>query len=245
MEGKSLVELLDENGWEKFSYRYIFFGIVSDILKSIDGGSITAPFTLSFNCIDYISHLNPAQLKNTDNHPEDYKCFVRNYMGRFNSEYENKADQLYAARCSFVHTHGKSDKTTKAKIFLSLDYKDCSAHLKEDTNVRFSDDRNKFTINLPSLVTDLICGIELFFREVQDLSLLAVNINKLLILNEYYKVLQQFQLEYIINNNRKLLKEHHKILGLLDRDDDLEIIRKDVLNCVYTSVQENIVKRNG
>lgn len=247
MEDKSIKELLISSGWEKFSYRYIFFGIVADILKSIDGGSVTAPFTLSFTCIDYMSHLIPDELndkiKEKDKDREGFKGFIRNYMGKFNSEYKDCADKLYAARCSFVHTHGYADATKKVNIFLSLDYTNCSAHLKEDTNVRFTDERNKFIINLPSLVTDVICGVELFFREDRDLSSLAGKIDRLLIHNLYFRDLKQFQLEYLINSNRSLLVGHHKILGLLDRDIDMEIIHNDVLNSVYTSVQENIVKR--
>ena len=90
---------------EFFLIKHRFYStVIADILKAIQGGSYGGAFVLTFCCIDYMSFaMQPNKEKNTSG---DFKAFIRKYLVPINEKYLEYESQLYAFRCSLVHTYG-------------------------------------------------------------------------------------------------------------------------------------------
>lgn len=229
-----------EKNWKNIASRYLFFGIVSDILKSIEGGCITGAFTLSFCVIDYMGlALNPK----VKNDSKGFKKFIVEYMSKFNENYSKTTDQLYAIRCSIVHTHGLAQSTKTLKIFPSYTYLESTNHLKVDDNKILKDGRKGFIISLANLTTDLICGIELFFRNYPLDKNLSEWIQKLTLCKLFPDELFLIKLDGYTNDNWKHLKNHHAYLEILDDNDDIYTTRIKLLEKINHSIQKNITDK--
>ena len=139
--------------------KYKFYStVIADILKAVDGGSFGGAFILSFCCIDYLGKPLAMQGSKAKNDKNDYKNFISNYLAKVNTNYSSLHDQLYAVRCSLVHTYGESDATRTLQITPQFLFGDLlSDHLRFDTTA------NKLHISLSDFISELISATQLFF----------------------------------------------------------------------------------
>lgn len=149
---------------EKLLIKYNFFSTaINDILKALQGRSLTGAFILTFCGMDYMGlALHPGR-KNTKN---DFKEYVKYHMGKYDPRYIQYADHLYAIRCSLVHSYGPSNaiKELDFGVFLMY-YEPLRIHhlLMEKEN-----DTLKLYVVLPELVSDYIFSVIDFFEENKD-----------------------------------------------------------------------------
>ncbi|MFN8143538.1 MAG: hypothetical protein U0073_03875 [Bacteroidia bacterium] len=97
--------------------KYQFYStVIADILKAVDGGSFGGAFVLSFCCIDYLGKPLTMNGIKANSGKNEYKRFISHYLTKVNKNYGGLHDQLYAIRCSLVHTYGESDASQAIKI---------------------------------------------------------------------------------------------------------------------------------
>ena len=213
--------------------RHKFYSsIVADILKALEGGSFGGAFILSFCCIDYFS--TPIALQKNKLKPDknDFKSFISEYMAKANPKYSILHNQLYAIRCSLVHSYGESDATNKIQLIPHLLYGDDIT----DLHLTFENDRILY-INLADFVSELIAAIEHFFQ---------LN-SESIILNEWYLKL------YIPQNlkatfDRSMIKmgepinykSIHKMLEILESNATPEIIQSTLKSIIETKINLNL-----
>lgn len=144
----------------KLAKHDFFDTAVADILRALDGGSLMGAVILSMCCIDYMGlAMNPSET----NTRSDFKKFVKNHMSEANFIYSNDAiaDAIYAVRNSLIHTYGMSDATEKMNLDFVINQDKIDTHLKLDP----LENRSIIHIYLPHFISEVIAGIEHFFRE--------------------------------------------------------------------------------
>ena len=203
--------------------------VIADILKAIDGGSFGGAFILSFCCIDYLGKPLSILAAKNKNDKNDYKYFIKNYMGKVNNRYIDLVDHFYAIRCSLVHTYGESDASRNSNIepqFLFGDF--LNYHLTFDNN------NKKINISLSDFVSELISALYLFFT---NLSLLT---------NEWSLQLYYPQdLKGLTGRNLIKLGDQinygtiHPFLEILNTSDDISQICVDIKNKVEEQINKH------
>lgn len=204
-------QLTETSTTDFFLIKHRFYStVIADILKAIQGGSFGGAFILSFCCIDYMSvAMQPNKDKNTN---EDFKSFIRTYLTPINDKYSSYENELYAFRCSLVHTYGQSDATKKLNIIPQFGY---NLPPFED-HLHFSPAKNKLTLNLSNFVSELICAVELFFKSSEDnIDNLKVWANKLY----YPQGLGELLERKLIRENKAIKHENiHPYLATFDKE---------------------------
>lgn len=140
--------------------RHKFYSqVVGDILKAIDSRAYGGAYILSFCCIDYFSIPISIKLGKQKTDKTDFMLFLTNYMSVVNSGYSGLENELYAIRCSLVHSYGESDATNRIKLTPHLLYGDIL-----DLHLTYGSDKVLY-LYLADFISDLIAAIESFFRD--------------------------------------------------------------------------------
>ncbi len=84
---------------------------VCDLFRALEGGCLTGAVTLSMCLLDYLAYLDSPNKKNVS---ADFKRIVSKYLTPENASY--RPDQMFALRCSLVHTYGESEALCKAGL---------------------------------------------------------------------------------------------------------------------------------
>ena len=199
-----------------------YSSVISDIIKAIQGECFTGAYTLSFCCIDYMGlALNPGKDKNVKS---DFIAFVGNYMNKINGNYGKYGDQLYAIRCSLVHSYGPSNSTDKLSFMPHLAfYMPMEFHLW----IEAKNNKTTFYLVLADFVSDLIASIALFFNEIQDPKHYEIWEGKLFYDTGMCQVNKRNEIR---NTGAFKYGEINPILGIMDEKTDLIAIRKDIYN---------------
>lgn len=124
----------------------------ADVLRAVDGGAIAGSMALALCVIDYLAYLRPKVKSNTEN----YKRIVRDYLVPIDARYV--PTEIYACRCSLIHTYRRSDAMRAAKIDdLWMTYRVPNAHLNGAPRT--------LTINMDTFVADIVFASAAFFRD--------------------------------------------------------------------------------
>ncbi len=202
-------------------YFRFFDTSIADILRAIDGKSLMGSMILSFCCIDHLAQASKPGLK-TDR--EDYKNYVRNYLGKINPKYCDLDNHIYAIRNSLIHSYGESESSKKLNLgFLFSTNEFVSSHL----SVKVSEELNLLQIDLPSFISEIICSAHIFFKDNWN------NHELLFIWNE--KLIQI----YTKQNQYKLLGESHHHLQYFDSMDDLAEIQISIISSLRSQLMKS------
>src|SRR5436190_14528544 len=97
-----------------------FYTVIADLLKSYEAHAFGGTMVQAFCCIDYLGcsldpYLNAQSSKN-------FKTFLETYFVFINDKYSTHSNEIYAIRCSFIHTYGDSkamfNKVTPRILFM-------------------------------------------------------------------------------------------------------------------------------
>lgn len=126
---------------------------VGEMLRAVDGRAVMGSVTLGFCIIDYLAYLRRTSKGNRAN----YEQIVRDYLVPIDSRYDPK--EMYALRCSLVHTYREADAMKAAKLegFFFM-------HRRPDVHLQH--DRKTVTLNADSFVTEVVWAVYTFFKDV-------------------------------------------------------------------------------
>lgn len=134
--------------------------IIAEMKKCEAAGATMAAVTMAFVCIDTMAFLSMPENKSAQNR-DDFITWVDTYLkGHTDQPYQYAGVDVYAARCSLLHTFGaeaemhRSD--TKIKKF---GYHDGGLHA---FNPEVSP--NLVIIGTASFLNDVVFGVESFVR---------------------------------------------------------------------------------
>jgi hypothetical protein len=210
--------------------KYQFYStVIADILKAIEGGSFGGAFILSFCCIDYMGNPLAQGAGKAKNDKNDYKNFITDYLSEVNSKYSNLTEQLYAIRCSLVHTYGESDATRTLEIIPQFLFGDLlSNHLWFDTA------ENKLHISLSDFISDLILAIHLFFMRISK-----AKIDWLPKLYYPQNIKAFLDIQRIKNGHPIVYKSIHPFLEIFDKENDTTHIRTTIKNIIEEEIERH------
>ena len=186
-----------------------YYSVIRDILGTLDCGFSMSALILDCCCIDYMSVPLASGRKNTR---KDFKKFISDYMSAANSRYteESIQDEIYAIRCSLVHTFGETDTTSKLNIKPIFQIQSFPNHLEKH------DDENgieRLYISIPHFIAEVVTGVEKFFRECTDTTLLKEWYKRLIIITGINGTL--IKLGYV--NNKKIIHSQiHPFISCFD-----------------------------
>lgn len=196
----------------KFNYLKSDFysAIIQEILNGCAVELYMSSLIMTLCCIDYIGIPLSGNTKNTNVH---FKMFLEEYMSEANKKYKdtNIRDKIYAVRCSLVHSFGEADAIQKLSINPIFEV-GCSdhVHLLEETDDKGN---NNFHISIPHLISETIAGVEKFFREVKDVSVLTEWYKRLYILGGVSGPLNKL---HTVPGGNIVHKNIHPLLDIID-----------------------------
>ncbi|HLY00916.1 MAG TPA: hypothetical protein VKR56_00315 [Candidatus Cybelea sp.] len=127
---------------------------VADILRAAGGGALPASATLALCTLDYLAYLS----KRAGGNSENYQRLVEDYIVPINSLY--RPNEIYAWRCSMVHTYAESDAMLAA---------DLGGYLMRhhDPGFHLSSWRPRtLSINVDTFVADVVWAAHRFFLDL-------------------------------------------------------------------------------
>lgn len=213
---------------EKKIVQYKFYSsIISDILKTLNCGALTGAYILSFCCIDYMGlAINPDK----KNVKTDFINFIEQYLGRINKNYQLYASQLYAIRCSLVHTYGPSNATQELDFMPHLMFHTTSyLHLRMENE----EGENILYVVLSDFISDLITSITIFFDEISNPEHFEIWNGKLFYDTGLESVIKLNELR---DTNSFQFYKIHPILEAIDNQSGYESIRQQL----YCSIKKEI-----
>ena len=187
-----------------------YCAIIRDILNDCVIGSHISALILSMCCIDYMDIPLSGNKKNTC---AEFKLFLGDYMSHSNNNYKDVSvqDSIWAIRCSLVHTFGDSIKTNNLNIKPRLEY---GNNLERQHLRIFNDDNgSKFIISISQFVSEVIAGVEKFFRENTDHDLFIEWYKKLIIISGFSGAINKLS---CIKDDIIIYKNIHNVLSILD-----------------------------
>jgi hypothetical protein len=214
--------------------KYNFYStVIADILKAIEGGSYGGAFILSFCCIDYFSVPIAHQQGKNKTSKDDFKLFVKNYLTQVNSKYNNLHDELYAIRCSLIHSYGESDATNKIQLTPNLIFDETISNL----HLTLEKNKTILYINLSDFVSELITAIEIFFHQNSESTTLSEWSKKLY----FHQNTQAIYNRNMIKNGAQVsFKSIHLYLETLDNNKTFETIHSNIKEIIGMSIINKI-----
>ena len=135
--------------------RSLFYLPVRNVIQTIQGGAMMGAFTQTVCLIDYIAYIRG--LDESKRTKYNYKAFVNDYLKKVNTNYDS--GQIYAVRCSLVHTFGKSEAIKEIGITsVKFSHAEPNSHL--------GGKENEIQLDLGELLSDTIRAIWVYFEEL-------------------------------------------------------------------------------
>ena len=157
-----------------------YYCIIQDLLGTLDFGFHMSAMILSCCCIDYMSV--PIALATSEiNTNKHFKKFISLYMSASNAKYLDTElqNEIYAIRCSLVHTYGEANAITRLNITPLFQVASFPNHLEKHKD---ENGNEILYISIPHFIAEVVTGVEKFFRENSDINLLNNWYKKLLVI---------------------------------------------------------------
>lgn len=187
---------------------------VGDMLKAAEAGALAGCVTLAVCILDYLAYLRPK----AEGEGENYRALVADYLPKIDSKYNPR--ELFALRCSMVHTFAESRAFAKAKLsgFL-FTYCQPNRHLSRPAV-------NALSINIDSFVADVVWATHLFFSDVDGDAGVEERANGLIVVSSGMSIVDGYD---DWGAARLTYASMHEALRELDADaPDLTRLRADV-----------------
>jgi len=188
--------------------RHYFSSAIADVYRAIRGECFDGSFTLLFCIIDSLSWIQFGRKKNSFNE------WIERWLQPYNIRYGARAEYLYAARCSWIHAYGVSERQENLKISISFRLNKYGSHIDQINNV--------FFINLPDLLVDVSFGAYDFFTWVKN-----ERYDDKEVLQRIAKLSKPFLTQSVFNRKQFLLladypyKKMDKCLSIFDKPEKL------------------------
>lgn len=144
------------------------YGALADLIREIKkceaAGAIMASVTMCYVCIDTLAYLSmPLDQKNTKK--KNFIEWVDTYLKPYSDQpYKYRGIDVYAARCAVLHTYGAEAKIHRQDSSVRMfGYTDGGRHLTSPEG-----SERLVIIGVPSLINDLVIGIEKFLAAAMD-----------------------------------------------------------------------------
>jgi hypothetical protein len=201
--------------------------IIREILNDCVVNSHISALILAMCCIDY---MGIPLSNNTKNTKDNFKQFLNDFMSFANQKYSQSdiQDMVYATRCSVIHTFGESDAMEKLGIKPFFVY---GNRLEKEHLNTFNDNGKEFHISISHFVSEVIAGVEKFFRENTDHSLFIEWYKKMIIVDGYGSPMNKLT---CVKNNKITYKNIHKVISVLD--DNQNILYKEFADNINTKL---------
>jgi hypothetical protein len=192
-----------------------YSGVIRLILNCCRPESYMGALILTLCCIDY---MKVPISGNTKKIKEPFLAFLENYMSVSNKKYlcAEIREIIWALRCSLVHTFGESDTMSKLSVNFELTEENASAHLEIDCKTL----QKNVVISIFHLIGEAISGVEKYFREETNVTLLEEWHKKLFILSGPIGILNKLN---IVRGDKIIYGEIHPFLKILDEQPNISI----------------------
>ena len=141
--------------------------LVEEMKRCSDADIPVAAVAMAFICIDALANLSRPKDRARVTR-SDFKLWVDKYLKAHPSQiYQYKGKDVYAARCSFLHTYGSEAELHKENDTIKFTYHDGGKH------EYIPDDKNGFVvIGIESFINDTALAVDSFLVQCSsDLSL--------------------------------------------------------------------------
>lgn len=187
-----------------------YSAILREILNGCAVGLYMSSLIMTLCCIDYMGIPLSGNCQNTNKH---FKIFLEKYMSEANDKYLDTTvqDIIYAIRCSLVHSFGDADALQKINIIPIFEVgSEESEHLLREKDEKGND---IIRVSVFHFISETIAGVEKFFREVTDATILVEWYRRLYILGGVAGPLNKLQ---TVPNGNIVYKNIHPLLDKLD-----------------------------